>query len=133
MKYLTVLAPTSQDATGIKEAIENSLEEHGLSEIIEKIVFIGSDGASVNSWKDSGHVKLFQDNVPHVSFVWCLSHQLEQSLYDTLKAYMGPIETSLMHLYYLYERPSKKTSEFKVLFDELKEVYEIDGKGVKAI
>ena len=44
-KYLTVVAATSQDAAGIKKAIENSFEEHELSEIIEKIVFYGSDGA----------------------------------------------------------------------------------------
>ena len=36
-------------------------------------------------------------------------------------------------LYYLYEKSSKKIPELKVLFDELKEVYEIDGKGVKPI
>ena len=62
MKYFTAIAPTMQDAKGIKEAIENSFEEHGLSEIIEKIVFIGSNGASVNSGKNSGLSKLFQDN-----------------------------------------------------------------------
>ena len=38
-----------------------------------------------------------------------------------------------MHLYYLYKKFSKKSQELKVLFDELKEVYEIDGKGVKPI
>ena len=37
IKYFTVAAPTLQDVTGIKEAIENSFEEHGLSEITEKI------------------------------------------------------------------------------------------------
>ena len=46
---------------------------------------------------------------------------------------MDPIDTSLMHLYYLYEKSSKKTGELKVLFDELKETYEIDGKGVVPI
>ena len=65
MKYFTVVAPISQDATSIKEAIEKSFEEHGLSEIIE-IVFNGSDAASVNSGKYSGLVKLFQDNFPYV-------------------------------------------------------------------
>ena len=133
MKYFTVVVPTSQDATDIKEAIENSFEQRGLTEIIEKIVFIDPDGASVNSRKDSGLVKLFQDNFPNVSFVWCFSHRVERSLYDALKGYMDPIDTSLMHLYYLYENSSKKTRELKVLFDELKKFYEIDGKGVKPI
>ena len=77
MTYFTVVAPTLQDATCIKEAIKNSFEEHGLSEIIEKIAFIGSDEASVNSAKDSGLARLFQDNSPDVSFIWCFSHWLE--------------------------------------------------------
>ena len=38
-----------------------------------------------------------------------------------------------MHLYHLYEKSSKKTCELKVLFDELKEVCEIDGKVLKPI
>ena len=46
---------------------------------------------------------------------------------------MDPTDTSLMYLYYLYEKYSKKTRELKVLFNELKEVYEIDGKVVKPI
>ena len=58
MKYFTVVAPTSQVLTGIKEAIENNFEEHRLSEIIEKIVFIGLEGALVNSEKESGFVKI---------------------------------------------------------------------------
>ena len=84
MKYFTVVAPTLQNAKGIKKAIENGFEEHGLSEIM------GSDGASVNSRKDLGLGKLFQDNFPHVSLVWCFSHRLEQSLHDALKTYMDP-------------------------------------------
>ena len=128
MKYFTVVAPTSQDLTGIKEAIENSFEEQRLSEIIEKIVFIGLEGASVNSEKDSGFVKILQANFPYVTFVWCFSLQLEQSLYNAFKAYMDPIHTSLMRLYYLHEKSSKITHELKVLSDQLKKVYEIDGE-----
>ena len=59
MKYFTVVVHTLQDVTGIKEAIENSFEEHGLSEIIEKIVFIVSGRTSVNNGKDSGLATLF--------------------------------------------------------------------------
>ena len=46
---------------------------------------------------------------------------------------MDPIDTSLIHHYYLYEKSSNKTCELKVLFDEPKEVYKIDGKGFKPI
>lgn len=46
---------------------------------------------------------------------------------------MDPIHTSLMHLYYLHEKSSKITHELKVLPDQLKKVYEIDGEGVTPI
>ena len=64
MKYFTAIARTLQDVNSIKEAIENSFEEHGLSEIIEKIVFTSLDRASDNSGI-SGLSKLFQDNFPY--------------------------------------------------------------------
>lgn len=77
MKHFTAIAPTLQDVKGIKEAIENTFEEHGLSEIIEKIILICSNGASVNSGENSGLPQLFQDNFPYGSFVWCVCHWLE--------------------------------------------------------
>lgn len=133
LKFFNVVVPESQDAVGIKNAIISCFEQHGLADVIEKIVFIGSDGASVNCGKNSGLVKQFQDEFPYISFVWCFSHRLERSLEDALKIYMEPVDTSLLHLYYLYEKSSKKTRELKLLYQEMKDIYNIEGNGIKPV
>ena len=67
LAFLEVVAPSeSQDAPELRKAIRNSLES-----VIEEIVFLSSDGTSVNCGKHSGLIKLFQEDYPRVSFVWC--------------------------------------------------------------
>ena len=115
LKFFTVVVPESQDSVGIKQTITDCFQEHGLSDILERIVFIGSDGASVNSGKDSRLVQQFQEEFPYLVFIWCFSHRLERSLEDALKYDMEPINTSLMHLFYMYGKSLKKTCKLKKL------------------
>ena len=62
IKFFEVVAPSeSQDAPGLKRAITDSFKAHSLESALEKMVFLGSDGASVNSGKNSGLIKLFQE------------------------------------------------------------------------
>ena len=44
----------SQDANGIFDAIKAAFEKHNLSSLLEKLIFLSSDGASVNSGKNQG-------------------------------------------------------------------------------
>ena len=76
-----------------------------LEPALEKIVFLSSDGASVNCGKNSGFIKLFY---PWIYIMWCFSHRLELALKDALKEYMKPVDTTLTYLYYLYTKSSKK-------------------------
>ena len=88
------------------------------------MVFLGSDGALVNSGKNSGLIKLFQEELPWLSFIWCSSHRLELTLKDALNDYMEPVETSSMHLFYLYKQSSKKHRELKILYELLQGQFE---------
>ena len=55
MKFFKVVAPAdSQDAPGLKNAIFATFHKHSLESVLRKIVFLSSDGASVNSGKDLG-------------------------------------------------------------------------------
>ena len=55
MKFFKVVAPAdSQDAPGLKNAIFATFHKHSLESVLSKIVFLSSDGASVNSGKDLG-------------------------------------------------------------------------------
>ena len=99
----------SQDANGILDNIKAAFEKYNLSSLLEKLIFLSSDGASVNSGKKSGLVSLFREQNEWITFIWCFSHRLELALKDALKDFISPVDESLMHLFYLYKNSSKKT------------------------
>ena len=122
--FFSLKEPISQDAAGIKQAIEDSFREKGLSDILTKMVFLSSDGAATNSGMVSGLIALFKRYMPWVAFVWCFSHRLELALKDALSSEFQLVEESLRHLFYMYKNSSKKVRELKVLYQALQNVYE---------
>ena len=59
MTFFEVVTPAdSQDAPRLKNAIFATFHKHSLESVLSKIVFLSSDGASVNSGKDSGLIRL---------------------------------------------------------------------------
>ena len=109
MKFFEVVAPAdSQDTPCLKNAIFATFHKHSLESVLSKIVFLSPDGAFVNSGKDSGLIRLLQEDFPWISFIWCFSHRLELALKDASKEFIEPVDTSLMHLFYLYKKSSKK-------------------------
>ena len=65
--------------------------------------------------------------------MWCFSHRLELALKDALQDFTTPVDESLMHLYYLYQKSSKKLRELKSLFKDIKGDFEMFGDGVKPL
>ena len=49
----------SQDGNGIFDTIKATIEKHNILLLLEKLIFLSCDGASVNSGKKSGLVSLF--------------------------------------------------------------------------
>ena len=134
LKFFEVAAPEkSQDAQGLHDAILSTFKQHGMELIVKKLVFLSSDGASVNSGSNSGLIRCFQEDLPWVSFIWCFSHRLELSIKDALKEFMEPVESSLVHLYYLYTKSSKKHRELKNLYTDMKGQFEMYSDGVKPL
>ena len=97
------------------DAIKAAFEKHNLSSLLEKLIFLSSDGASVNSGKKSGLVSLFREQNEWITFIWCFHHRLEFTLKDALKEYTSPVDESLMHLFCLYKNSSKKKQRAKKL------------------
>ena len=65
MKFFKVVAPADiQDVPGLKNAIFAIFHKHSLESVRSKIVFLSSDGASVNSGKESGLIWLLQEDFP---------------------------------------------------------------------
>ena len=101
----------SQDADGLISAIETAFKKHGLEEVLRKMVFLCSDGASVNSGLIGGVAAKFQNkDLTWLVFVWCISHRLELALQDSLEETLSPVKNTLTNLFYLYKKSSKKTS-----------------------
>ena len=98
----------SQDANSIFDAIKAALEKHNLLSLLEKLIFLPSDGTSVNIGEKSGPVTLFSEQDEWITFIRSFCHCLELALKDALKEYTSPVDESLMHLFYLYKNSSKK-------------------------
>ena len=90
---------TVKSANGIFEAIKKAFEKHDLLALLDKLILLSSDGASMNSGKNSGLILLFREEKEPVAFKWCFSHRLELALKDALKDSIAPVDESLMHLY----------------------------------
>ena len=120
-----------QTADGMLEAIRRSFTQNNLIELWKKIIYLSADGASVNSGKDSGLIAKLQEENEWILFVWCFSHRLELALKDALADFTNPVDESLMNMYYLYQKSSKKLRELKLLFKEID--FEMYGDGVKPV
>ena len=131
LSLFSLKSPTSQDAEGILQAIKSALEEKGLDELWEKLVFLCTDGASVNSGLKSGLIKQIKDKIPWVAFMWCLSQRLELALKDALSNWMNQINKCLTNLFYLYKNSSKKLREVREMYAIVCDMLEFESKQVK--
>ena len=107
---------SSQDATKIFDAMIAAFQKHNLSSLLQKIIFLPSDGASVNSGHNSGLILCFHKDREWVTFIWYFSNHLELALKDGFKMYTSPVDEPLIHLFYLYKNSSKKHKELKNLY-----------------
>ena len=63
LAFFEVVSPSeSQDAPRFKKAMIDTFKLNSLESVIEKIVFLLSDGALVNYGKHFGFIKLFQED-----------------------------------------------------------------------
>ena len=78
-------------------------------------------------------IRLLEEDFPWISFLWCFSHRLELALKDALKEFIEPVDTSLMHLFYLYKKSSKKHQELKNFYHLLEGQFEMYSAGVQPL
>ena len=57
-----------EDANDIFEAIKKTFEKRDLLALLDKLIFLSSDGASMNSGKKSGLISLFTEEKESVKF-----------------------------------------------------------------
>ena len=72
MSFFSLKDVPSQDAIGIEASIRAAFREHGLENLTDRVVFLASDGASVNSGLKNGLISKFRETgMNWVAFVWC--------------------------------------------------------------
>ena len=88
------------------------------------MVFIGSDGVSVNSGVEGGMPAKFreEEELSWLTFIQCLSHGLELAISDSLHEHLSSIKHCLHNLFYLYEKSSEKLRKLCLLHKTLKNV-----------
>ena len=109
MKFLEVVAPSnSEDVCDLKQAILSLFTKNLLEFVLSKIVFLMSDGPSVNCGNNSRLSTLLQEVLPWIFFIWCFSHRVKLTLKDALNNFIETNETTLQHVYYLYKKSSEQ-------------------------
>ena len=132
LTFLSLKDLPSQDANGIMSAIIEAFNDVQMPFLKDKLVYLASDGATVNSGTKAGlAVKFKEVGASWLVFVWCMSHRIELALKDSLDDAMQPIKKSLTALFYCYEKSSKKLREFRKLHKVLSELYEFEDGRVK--
>ena len=120
------------DADNIRSAINAAFNDIFMPELASKVVFLASDGASVDSGVKSGvAVKFCEAGVPWLAFVWCLSHRLELVLDDHLEEVMERVKKCLTNLFYCYGNSSKILRELRKSHSVLSELYQFEDGRVK--
>ena len=131
LSFFSLRNVPSQDAKGVHCAIKKAFSDEGMGYLLQRTMFLASDGASVNTGVKNGLISLIREETPWVGFVWCFAHHLELALKDALKEWIEPITVCLQNLYYLYEKASKKLRELKNLHVILKDIYGFENDRVK--
>ena len=132
LTFLSLKDLPSQDANRIMSAIIEAFNDVQMPFLKDKLVYLASDGATVNSGTKAGlAVKFREAGASWLVFVWCMSHRIELALKDSLDDPMQPIKKSLTALFCCYEKSSKRLRELRKLHKVLSELNEFEDGRVK--
>ena len=125
MKFSEVFGPSnSQHVPGSNQAIFAMLRKNILELVLNDIVFMVSDCASVNCGNNSRLIRLLQEVLRWIYFICCFSHQVKLTIKDALNNFIETNKRTLWHLYCLYKKSSEKQS-LKVSMNYLRSVQNV--------
>ncbi|XP_052259994.1 zinc finger protein 862-like [Dreissena polymorpha] len=91
----------------------------------EKLIAMGSDGASVNLGKRNSVTKHLKDQIPHLVAMHCVSHRLELGALDAMKAKDAKVFLDLisvlLNLHKHYHYSPKALRELQLLAEAMEE------------
>jgi hypothetical protein len=81
--FLSMVSPESNGATGLLEAVSNTLERCGAS--LDKLIGVTTDGEAANTGKSKGLWKLLQDfSGKTLLTFWCAAHRSDLALEEII-------------------------------------------------
>ena len=101
LSFLLLKSSSSQNVDGIKLAIKSALDKKDLTELQEKLFFLCSDGAYVNSGLKSGFKWKIKDKILWLIFSCCLCHRLYLIISDAISDWMGQVHDYLTNFFHL--------------------------------
>ena len=116
-----------QTAVGMMGAIKYSFEQNKLSNLLNKLIYLSADNALATAGESWGWLHNW------ILFIWCFSHSLQLALKDALENFTPLVDESLMDLYYLYHKSSKKLRELQYIFKDLQNDFEMYGDDAKSL
>ena len=107
------------DAAGLIRALDRAMiNSAGQPGWWQKVVAIGTDGASVNTGKKTGVIKRLRDDILHLVGIRCMAYKLELALNDATR--IVGVQTSTNHillsLYLFYHSSSLNRSNLKTSY-----------------
>ena len=85
------------NATDIAKELDQHMATLGILNWKDRLIGLGTDGASVNMYSQGGLGAILQKDIPHLMQVHCVAHKLELAVlgaYKTVK-YVGDFQTTV--------------------------------------
>ena len=108
---MKVVELESRDVQVLKNVIYDSFKKMNLEKVLSKIVFLASNGASVNNGMKSGLIFLLKEGYKWISFIWCCLQLLE--LGYSFNQFIKPLGQPLIYSCYIYKKIKRKMRELK--------------------
>ncbi|KAK0142236.1 E3 SUMO-protein ligase KIAA1586 [Merluccius polli] len=111
------------DAESIYNSLREAICDAGFDDkfLINNLISIATDGASVLTGKRSGVITRLKQDFPKMQSIHCLCHRLELAVHDSLKLVAGcnHFEIFVSKLYTLYNQSAKNVRLLKEAAEEL--------------
>ncbi|XP_046841812.1 zinc finger protein 862-like [Xenia sp. Carnegie-2017] len=117
---MSVETVENEDASGLKEAMNEAFARFGITNFESKLAATGLDGASFNMGRNTGLEARLKEVAPWLTVVHCFNHRLEFAAADAFNAtFFAQVDGIMRQLFSLYQKSPKKLRELK----KLAEVY----------
>ena len=119
--YFRLTSIEDATAEGVFRAINRAFTEAGLANWLDKVVAMGSDGASVNVGKKKGVGALLRNEKEHVIVLHCVAHRLELGILDVAKNHkmLKYISDTMFLLYKHYHYSPKALRELHAIAEAM--------------